>query len=140
MGYRGTTRATTTMTLTETEFAIPQVRRYNGVAIIKRDCLGRKRGERVKYKWKTRPYKHQVEAILKLLDTGFGGALLMEPRTGKTKTLIDYASIMFQAGKIGRMIVFCPVSVLGVWEDQFEAHCPVPYRITVWDRKTRSRQ
>ena len=91
----------------------------------------------MKYRWKTTPYRHQVEAILKLLETGFGGALLMEPRTGKTKTLIDYASILFQAGKVERMIVFCPVSVLGVWEDQFEMHCPVPYRITVWDRKTR---
>jgi len=91
----------------------------------------------VKYKWKTRPYKHQVEAILKLMSTGFGGALLMEPRTGKTKTVIDYASILHQLGRIERMIIFCPVSVLGVWEDQFEMHCPVPYRITVWDRKAR---
>lgn len=121
----------------ETEFLIPDIRRYNGAAIQKRDWLGRRKGERVKYRWKTRPYKHQVEAILKLLSTGFGGALLMEPRTGKTKTLIDYASILFQSGKIERMIVFCPVSVLGVWEDQFEQHCPVPHRVTVWDRKTR---
>lgn len=91
----------------------------------------------MKYKWKTRPYKHQVEAILKLMSTGFGGALLMEPRTGKTKTVIDYAAILHTLGRIERMIVFCPVSVLGVWEDQFEMHCPVPYRITVWDRKAR---
>jgi SNF2 family DNA or RNA helicase len=121
------------------EFFLPELRRYNGAAIKKRDFLGRKKGERVKYKWKTRPYRHQVEAIFKLIETGFGGALLMEPRTGKTKTVIDYASIMHLAGKVERMIIFCPVSVLGVWQDQFEAHCPVPYRITVWDRKARKK-
>ena len=113
------------------------MKRYNGVAIQQRSLTGRKKGESVKYKWKTRPYKHQVEAIFKLMETGFGGALLMEPRTGKTKTVIDYASILHTLGRVERMIVFCPVSVLGVWEDQFEMHCPVPYRITVWDRKAR---
>lgn len=128
------------MTPSEAEVFVPEVRRYNGTAITKHKWYGAKKGVSVKYKWKTRPYKHQVEAIFKLMETGFGGALLMEPRTGKTKTVIDYASIMYTAGKVERMVIFCPVSVLGVWEDQFAMHCPVPYRITVWDRKARKTQ
>jgi SNF2 family DNA or RNA helicase len=91
----------------------------------------------LKYKWKKRPYAHQVLAVKKLLENGWGGALLMEPRTGKTKVVIDYASILHLAGRVNRVLVFCPVSGLGVWEEQIEENCPVPYRITIWDRKTR---
>jgi len=93
----------------------------------------------VKYRWKKRPYRHQVLAVKKLLETGFGGALLMEPRTGKTKVNIDYASILHAAGKVNRVLVFTPVSGLAVWKDEIEANCPYPYRLTIWDRKTRKK-
>lgn len=92
-----------------------------------------------KYRWKTRPYHHQVAAVKKLLSTGFGGALLMAPRTGKTKTLIDYASCLYAAGKAQRILIFCPLSVIGVWEDEIEAHCPFPHRVTVWDKAARKK-
>lgn len=90
-----------------------------------------------KYHWKTRPYEHQVHAVKKLLWNGFGGALLMEPRTGKTKTFIDYVSIQHQLGRVERVLVFCPVSVMGVWKDEFETHCPFEYSLIVWDSATR---
>lgn len=91
----------------------------------------------MKYVWKKRPYVHQVLAVKKLLSNDFGGALLMEPRTGKTKVAIDYTSILHMQGKVNRVLVFCPVGVMGVWIDQFEDNCPVPYRITFWDKKSR---
>lgn len=97
------------------------------------------RNSRLTYKWKKRPYHHQVQGVKKLLSTGFGGALLCEPRTGKTKMAVDYVSIMHAAGKVNRVVVFCPVNALGVWEDEIEANCPFDYRLTVWDRKTRKR-
>jgi SNF2 family DNA or RNA helicase len=92
-----------------------------------------------KYRWKTKPYRHQVAAVKKLLSTGFGGALLMAPRTGKTKTLIDYASCLYAAGRAQRVLIFCPLSVIGVWEDEIAAHCPFPHRITVWDKQARKK-
>lgn len=92
-----------------------------------------------KYRWKTRPYHHQVAAVKKLLSTGWGGALLMAPRTGKTKTMIDYASILHQAGRVNRVLIFCPVSVMGVWEKEIASHCPHKYRITILDKKARKR-
>src|SRR3546814_10797975 len=46
------------------------------------------------YRFKTRPYAHQKEALRQLISNGYGGALLMEPRTGKTKTTIDYMSML----------------------------------------------
>lgn len=91
----------------------------------------------MKYRWKKRPYHHQVAAVKKLISTGWGGALLMEPRTGKTKVVVDYAAILHQAGKVNRVLIFCPVSGLGVWEEQIADNCPVPYRLTIWDRRTR---
>jgi SNF2 family DNA or RNA helicase len=93
----------------------------------------------VKYRYKRKPYSHQVKALKKLLSTGFGGALLMEPRTGKTKVAVDYSGIMHMAGHINRVLIFCPVGVMGVWREQIEANCPLPYRIVTWDRKARKR-
>lgn len=89
------------------------------------------------YRYKTRPYVHQVKALKKLISNGWGGALLMEPRTGKTKVLIDYASALHMAGKISRVVVFCPVGVMGVWEEEIPKHCPVKHRVTLWDKDGR---
>lgn len=93
----------------------------------------------MKYKFKRTPYAHQKDAIRKLVSTGFGGALLMSPRTGKTKTLIDYACIMHEAGHVNRILVSCPVAVLGVWEQELAANIPerIKYTVTVWDKETR---
>jgi len=127
------------MTLTE-DVMVPEVHMMHwGIPRVKRTIFGQTKGQTVKYRWKTRPYRHQVDAVKKLLANGYGGALLMAPRTGKTKVGIDYASIMHMAGKVNRVIIFCPVSVMGVWEDQFAMHCPVPYRILVWDKKARKK-
>jgi SNF2 family DNA or RNA helicase len=89
------------------------------------------------YKFKIKPYHHQVAALTKLLTTGFGGGLLMEPRTGKTKVCIDYACIQFIKERVSRAVVFCPVGVIEVWKDQIAENCTVPYRILVWDAKAR---
>jgi hypothetical protein len=90
-----------------------------------------------KYRFKQRPYKHQVLAVKKLLATGWGGALLMEPRTGKTKVAIDYMSILHQAGHVNRVLVVGPTVAAGVWSQQLEANCPLPYSFLHWNRKIR---
>lgn len=92
----------------------------------------------MKYKWRTKPYKHQVRAVKKLLSNGFGGALLMEPRTGKTKTTIDWLSILAQAKKIDRAVIVCPARVTGVWIEEFHRHSPLMVQCFVWDAKARS--
>lgn len=94
------------------------------------------------YKAKTRPYKHQRKALKKLLNNGFGGALLMEPRTGKTKTVIDWAGIIrsLPDRSLDVVVVFAPAPILGVWEQELEVHCSVPYDVLVWDAKKRSKK
>jgi SNF2 family DNA or RNA helicase len=91
----------------------------------------------VRYKFKTTPYAHQVEAIKKLVSNGFGGALLMDPRTGKTKTTIDYLSILAQAGKVDCVLIVCPSRVMDVWVEEFHTHCSLMANVLVWDSKTR---
>lgn len=96
--------------------------------------------DRLKYRFKKRPYKHQVAALKKLMANGWGGALLMEPRTGKTKVAIDYISILHSAGKANRVLMVGPLVSIQVWKDQLKDNCPVPYRLTIWDNKGRKRQ
>lgn len=93
----------------------------------------------MRYKFKRTPYAHQKDAIRKLTSTGFGGALLMAPRTGKTKTLIDYACIMHEAGHVNRVLITCPVAVMGVWEEELAVNIPerIKYSVTVWDKDSR---
>lgn len=94
----------------------------------------------MKYKWRTRPYRHQVAAVKNALNdirkTG-SFALLMEPRTGKTKVAIDIACILHKQGKVNRVIVVGPVSVLDVWIAELRTHCSVKFRITLWDKDGR---
>lgn len=90
-----------------------------------------------KYRFKQRPYKHQVLAIKKLMSTGFGGALLMEPRTGKTKVAIDYMGILHAKGEVSRVLMVGPVVAIQVWKEQLAANMPYPYRLTIWNSKGR---
>ncbi|MCA1624145.1 MAG: hypothetical protein LC778_10160 [Acidobacteria bacterium] len=93
----------------------------------------------MKYKFKTKPYRHQVLALKKLLRNKYGGALLMDPRTGKTKVIVDWLSIFFLKDKIDRALIICPPTVLDlkVWQEEFALHCSIPYDIFVWDRSKR---
>lgn len=94
----------------------------------------------MKYKFKRKPYRHQVDALKKLLDLKYGGALLMEPRTGKTQVCLDFTTIRHKQGAVNRVVIVCPVSVMSVWEDEIAAVVNAKYRILVWDKKTRRRK
>lgn len=91
----------------------------------------------MKYKFKTRPYKHQKRALRKILSNGGSAALFMEPRTGKTKVAIDYLSILASARKVDRAVIIAPARVLDVWVEQFHLHCPIRFHIIVWDKDAR---
>lgn len=92
-----------------------------------------------KYHYKKKPYVHQVKALRKLLASDFGGALLMEPRTGKTKVAIDYIGVQHMRGLVSRVLVVGPLVAKQVWKTQLEENMPdnIPYTFTVWDRKGR---
>jgi len=92
--------------------------------------------------FKQKPYQHQVDALKKLLKTEFpdgarGGALLMDPRTGKTKVVVDLAAIVHQFEGVNRIIIICPVVAIEVWKQQIADNITVPYRLVVMDRDGR---
>ena len=66
----------------------------------------------------------------------------MEPRTGKTKTCIDWAGILksLPSRDLDVVVVFAPAPVLPVWEQELKVHCGVPYDAILWDAKARSKK
>lgn len=84
------------------------------------------------YKFKTKPYKHQLTALKRALKHGHL-AVLWEPRLGKTKLIVDWACAEYQRGNVKRVLIVCPLSVSGVWEEEFETHAPIPYHLYLLD-------
>jgi SNF2 family DNA or RNA helicase len=82
----------------------------------------------VKYTFKTRPYKHQLVAFKRALRQRHL-AVLWEPRLGKSKLIIDWACAEHLRGNVNRALIICPLSVIGVWEDEWATHAPIPYHI-----------
>jgi SNF2 family DNA or RNA helicase len=82
----------------------------------------------VKYTFKTRPYKHQLTAFKRALQQHHL-AVLWEPRLGKSKLIIDWACAEHLRGNVNRVLIICPLSVVGVWEDEWATHAPIPYHI-----------
>ncbi len=95
--------------------------------------------KRTVYKFKTKPYAHQKEALRKLISNGYGGGLLMEPRTGKTKTTIDFMSMLHMKRGVRRFLVVCPTRVMGVWAEEMHNHCPYMSQVIIWDARTRKK-
>mgnify|MGYP000851502394 CR=1 FL=1 len=89
---------------------------------------------------KATPYEHQKNAFAFACDKfgifdeqrkSQGVALLMEMGTGKTLVSIAVAGCMYQHGKVKRVLVVAPLSILGVWEDEFAQHADYPYSMTI---------
>ena len=60
-----------------------------------------------------------------------GAALLMEMGTGKSLTAIAITGALSNAGRIHRVLVVAPLSILGVWEAEFQKFADFPYALAV---------
>lgn len=89
---------------------------------------------------KLRPYYHQQAGydfacrMFGLADghkRADGIALLMEMGTGKTLLSIGIAGALYQMGLVTRILVVCPLSICGVWEEEFEKFADYPFQLTV---------
>jgi SNF2 family DNA or RNA helicase len=88
-----------------------------------------------KYKFKTKPFDHQLIALDKSWDKKVY-ALFMEMGTGKTKVIIDNIGILKQQDEINIAVIVAPKSVYLNWENEFNTHLSdeVPYKIYAWNR------
>ena len=88
---------------------------------------------------KVRPYAHQREAfdfacrlfgLTTPRETSAGCALLMEMGTGKSLCGIAIMGILYRFGQIDRALIVCPLSIMGVWEEELARFADYPYAVT----------
>ena len=76
------------------------------------------------YRFKTKPYAHQITALEKSWNKETY-AYFMEMGTGKTKVLIDNAAMLYDKGKIDGLLIVAPKGVIGTWYNQeLPTHLP----------------
>ena len=76
------------------------------------------------YKFKTKPYKHQLTALEKSWNKD-NFAYFMEMGTGKTKVLIDNLAMLYDKGRVDGALIVAPKGVIGTWYNQeLPTHLP----------------
>jgi SNF2 family DNA or RNA helicase len=76
------------------------------------------------YKFKTKPYAHQMTALEKSWNKE-NFAYFMEMGTGKTKVLIDNLAMLYDKGKVDGVIIVAPKGVVKTWyEQELPTHLP----------------
>jgi len=71
----------------------------------------------MKYKFKTKPYAHQLSALEKSWDKN-EFAYFMEMGTGKSKVLVDNIAMLYDKGKINAALIIAPKGVYRNWYSQ----------------------
>ena len=89
----------------------------------------------MKYKFKTKPYEHQLEALKRSWNK-HEYAYFMEMGTGKSKVLLDNIAMLYDKGGIDSAIIVAPKGVYRNWsEKEIPAHMPehVLKYVAVWN-------
>ena len=68
------------------------------------------------YKFKTKPYEHQLKALEMSWERPYF-AYFMEMGTGKSKVLIDNISMLYDNGKINGVLIVAPKGVVKNWHE-----------------------
>ena len=86
------------------------------------------------YKFKLKPYEHQMTALEKSWNKETYG-YFMEMGTGKTKVLIDNMSMLYDKGKIDGALIVAPKGVVKTWHEQeLPTHLPdhIEHKTVLW--------
>tara|TARA_B110000285_G_C15107827_1_gene609114 strand:+ start:795 stop:2237 length:1443 start_codon:yes stop_codon:yes gene_type:complete len=89
----------------------------------------------MKYKFKTEPYEHQLEALKRSWNKK-EYAYFMEMGTGKSKVLIDNIAILYDKGGINAAVIIAPKGVYRNWSGkEIPFHMPdhVEKHVGVWN-------
>jgi len=87
------------------------------------------------YKFKTKPYEHQLEALEKSWAQKTY-ALFMEMGTGKSKVLVDNIAMLYDRGAIRGVLIVAPKGVYKNWHDiEIPVHLPdhVEHTKVLWE-------
>ena len=86
------------------------------------------------YKFKTKPYAHQITALEKSWNKAHF-AYFMEMGTGKSKVLIDNIAMLYDKGKINGALIVAPKGVYQNWFDiEIPNHMPthIEKKMVLW--------
>ena len=90
------------------------------------------------YKFKTKPYDHQITALEKSWDKK-EYAYFMEMGTGKSKVLVDNIAMLYDKGKINAALIIAPK---GVYRNWFSGEIPnhlashIDHKTVLWTATT----
>ena len=90
------------------------------------------------YKFKTKPYAHQLTALEKSWDKE-SYAYFMEMGTGKSKVLVDNIAMLYDKGKINAALIIAPKGVYRNWFSQeIPNHLPshIEHKKVLWTALT----
>jgi SNF2 family DNA or RNA helicase len=94
------------------------------------------------YKFKTKPYGHQLDALEASWNKEVF-AYFMEMGTGKSKVLLDNAAILYDKGEINALLLIAPKGVYKNWYDsEIPTHLPdhVDTNIVLWKTSDKSKK
>ena len=86
------------------------------------------------YKFKTKPYGHQLDALEASWNKEVF-AYFMEMGTGKSKVLLDNAAMLYDKGEINALLLIAPKGVYKNWYDsEIPTHLPdhVDKKVVLW--------
>ena len=92
------------------------------------------------YKFKTKPYAHQLKTLKMSWDKK-AFAYFMEMGTGKSKVLIDNAAMLYDKGHINGLLIIAPKGVYKNWYDQeVPTHLPnhIYKKVVLWKSSDKS--
>ena len=90
------------------------------------------------YKFKTKPYDHQITALEKSWDKK-EDAYFMEMGTGKSKVLVDNIAMLYDKGKINAALIIAPKGVYRNWfSGEIPEHLPshIDHKTVLWTATT----
>ena len=83
----------------------------------------------MKYKFKTKPFGHQLDILKRSWDKE-NYAIFADMGTGKSKIIIDNMALLYDRGKINAALIVAPKSIIGNWEKGFKhitgSRCGLP--------------
>jgi len=100
--------------------------------------VNRKKNYFMDYKFKTKPYKHQITALEKSWNKE-AYAYFMEMGTGKSKVLVDNMAMLYDKGKINGALIIAPKGVYRNWYSQeIPTHLPnhIQSTVVLWNATT----
>jgi len=90
------------------------------------------------YRFKTKPYAHQITALEKSWDKD-EYAYFMEMGTGKSKVLVDNMAILYDKGLINAALIVAPKGVYRNWySSEIPTHLPshIQHKTVLWTAST----